>query len=273
MKTFRITTQTNGTFDVGSLPLPAQQRKGPADAEPYRRQASGVIPMGNFGPEASSSLRAIVLSKGNFKGLAAQPGSLLTFVISGNLTLRIGLSEYSLEPGDIFLTDEESSSKVTLDVPDQGQLVQIDVAANWPGPDAQVPDSDPVPRKDAAQNFKRIYTAEDGKAYFTSFREMFLDVANEWTKPLPILGFRMLCWENGSIGHHPNVVNQLGIVSAGQLELQVSGNGAKEIFRPGDICLTEDRVGEGHANRTTGMTRVTTFVVPTEDLWPWVPEA
>ena len=270
MKAHHVTARPNGVFDIAPLPLPTQQRKGPASPESYRLQASGEMPIGNYGPEPGDSLRSIVLSDGRFEGLATQPGSLLTFVISGNLTLRAGTSQCQLEPGDFFLTDERSSSNVVLDVRNQGRLVQIGVALDWPGPEAKIPEPGTItPSQDGTPNIKRIYTGENGKAYYTAFEEMFSGVANAWSAPRPILGFRMLCWEDGKMDYHPNVVNQLGIVSAGQLEIEVGGDSRKEIFRAGDICLTEDRTGEGHRNVTVGVTRVTTFVVPTEHLWPW----
>ena len=49
-------------------------------------------------------------------------------------------------------------------------------------------------------------------------------------------------------------------------------SGAKEVFRAGDICLTEDRTGEGHLNRIRGAMFVTNLVIETEDLWPYKPE-
>ena len=47
---------------------------------------------------------------------------------------------------------------------------------------------------------------------------------------------------------------------------------AIEVFRAGDICLTEDRTGEGHLNRIRGAMHVTNLVIETEDLWPYKPE-
>src|SRR5260370_37910808 len=67
---------------------------------------------------------------------------------------------------------------------------------------------------------------------------------------------------------------QIGVATdwpgSGDLELQVGGaSGAKEVFRAGDICLTEDRTGDRHLNRIRGAMHVTNFVIETEDLWPY----
>jgi len=46
---------------------------------------------------------------------------------------------------------------------------------------------------------------------------------------------------------HPCVTNQLAIALAGEMEMEVGGGGgAIEVFHAGDICLAEDRTGEGH---------------------------
>jgi hypothetical protein len=216
-------------------------------------------------------LRSITLSNGEFDGFATQAGSLLTFVISGDLTLTAGSSQScELQAGDIFLTDDSSSSKIILAVRNVGRLVQLAVAADWPGPEAELlAPGTPNPRGAAAPNFKRIYTGANDKAYFTEFPEIFSDPPDRWSAPRPVLGFRMLCWEDGTIDYHPNVVNQMGIILAGQLDLEVGGDGRKEVFRPGDICLTEDITGEGHRNRAIGVMHVTTIVIPNEHLWRW----
>jgi hypothetical protein len=271
MKAIRASTHQSGTLAITDLPLPTIQRKGIATADRYRQQSTGAIPRGkDFNPIPSNFLRTIVLSDGAFKGLASQPGALLSFVISGDVSLMAGLRQTSkLNPGDIFLVDGASAPQVVLDVRNQCRLLQIDVAADWPGPAAELQRPGTInPRQGTTTNIKRIYKGADDKAYFTEFRELFPDAPDRWSAPRQIAGFRMLCWEDGEMDFHPCVINQIGLVASGELEVEV-GSGEKQIFRAGDICLSEDRTGEGHLNRIRGAMHTTNIVIETEHLWPY----
>jgi len=236
-------------------------------AEGYR---SGSIPKANFNPNPGDSLRAIVLSDGKFTGLASRAGTLLTFVVSGDLTLSTDSSQLChLERGDILLTDGRSSS-VPIEARNQCRLVQIGVPAEWPGAGAEVQQPGTFfPRPSGRiPKLKRIYKGKDDRAYFTEFSELFPVALNEWGAPHAITGFRLLCWENGSMDWHPCVTNQLAIALAGEMEMEVGGGGgAVEVFHAGDICLAEDRTGEGHIGRFRGVVHVVIMVVETENLW------
>ncbi len=274
MKAIQIVLQGNGALSRAPLPLPMRQRKGQEDVAHYRRQASGEEPIGDFSPQGSNVLRTIRLTDGLFAGLATQPGALLTFVISGAPVLLAGETELaSLEPGDVFLVDEESASSVVIDARDQVRLLQVDVSPDWPGPGAELQETGTImPRKDPSQlNFKRMYTAKDDKAYFADFAEIFSDVPDQWTSPRPIEGFRMSCWANGRLDFHPGVVNQIGLVMSGALELEVSGDGSKEIFYAGDMCLSQDRTGVGHRNFKHGLSHTAQIVLADHNLWPFQP--
>jgi hypothetical protein len=273
MKAVRVTTQPDGSLAIAPLPLQTTHRKGEASAESYRRQAAGEIPTGShFGAQTSDSVRTILLSDGVFAGLASQPGPLLTIVSSGDLTLQAGPSQsVKLEAGDIFLADGQSASKIKLDVRNDGRLLQFPVSPEWPGAEAEVQAPGTIlPREGKAPNVKRILRGEgdDDKAYYVEFPEFFPTTRDKWSSPRPINGFRMLCWEDGWMDYHPCVVNQMAIVNSGEMETEVRGDGGrKEIFRAGDVCLTEDRTGEGHLNRVRGVFHTTSFVVKTEYVW------
>jgi hypothetical protein len=270
MQSIRVTGQADGIFDIAPLPLPTIQRKGVASADAYRRQAAGEPAGIDFNPNLSDAVRAIVLSDGKFEGLASHPGSLLTFVISGAVTLEASPSKtVTLVPGDILLTDEHSARTVSIAVRNQCRLMQIGVPAEWPGPNAKIrqPGSD-NPRASAAPKIKRIYKGADDKAYFNDFTELFPKTPDRWSDPHPLTGFRILYWEKGSMDFHPCVTNQLAIVLAGGMEMHVGGGGgAREAFGPGDVCLAEDRTGEGHRNVVHENLFVTVMVVETEHLW------
>jgi len=267
VKAVRITADVNKTYHGAPLALPTGQRKGEVSAEGYR---SGSIPRANFNPNPADSLRAIVLSDGKFTGLASRAGTLLTFVISGDLTLSGDSSQpCHLGPGDILLTDAQSSS-VPIGTRNQCRLLQIGVPADWPGAGAEVQQSGTLIQRPLgrAPKLKRIYKGKDDKAYFTEFSELFPKVLDEWGAPHAITGFRLLCWENGSMDWHPCVTNQLAIALAGEMEMEVGGGGgAIEVFHAGDICLAEDRTGEGHIGRFRGVVHVVIMVVETENLW------
>lgn len=270
MKAVRVTAQADGTLDIAPLPLPTIQRKGVASADAYRRQAAGEQAGIDFNPNTADAIRAITLSDGRFEGLASHPGALLTFVISGELTLDAGPAKnVTLVPGDILFTDELSARTAAVTVRNQCRLVQIGVPAEWPGANAEIPGSGTInPREGAAPKIKRIYKGDDDKAYFTEFKELFPATLDRWSDPHPLTGFRMLRWVDGSMDYHPCVTNQFAIVSAGEMEMKVGGGGgASEVFRAGDICLAEDRTGEGHHNTVRGTLYVTVMVVETEHLW------
>jgi hypothetical protein len=270
VKAVLITADANKTYRIAPLALPSEQRKGEVSAEGYRRQASGAIPRANFNPNPADSVRAIVLSDGKFAGLASHAGTLLTFVVSGEVTLSTGSSQLChLQPGDVLLTGEQSSS-VPLEVRDQCRLVQIGVPADWPGAGAEVQQPGTLIPRPAGRvpKLKRIYKGKDDRACFTEFSELFPEALNEWGTPHAITGFRLVCWENGSMDWHPCVTNQLAIALAGEMEMEVGGGGgAVEVFHAGDICLAEDRTGEGHIGRFRGVVHVVIMVVETENLW------
>ena len=265
MKAVRITADVNGTYHSAPLALPTVQRKGEVSADGYR---SASIPRANFNPNPADSLRAIVLSDGKFTGLASRAGTLLTFVISGDLTLSTSQLCH-LEPGDIVLTDGSSSS-VPIEARNQCRLLQIGVPADWPGAGAEVQQPGTRIQRPLwrVPKLKRIYKGKDDKAYFTEFSELFPKVLDEWGAPHAITGFRLLCWEDGSMDWHPCVTNQLAIALAGEMEMEVGGGGgAVEVFHAGDICLAEDRTGEGHIGRFRGVVHVVIMVLETENLW------
>jgi hypothetical protein len=270
VQAIRVTAEPNKTYRAVPLALPTQHRKGEVSADGYRRQAQGAIPRANFNPNPADSVRAIVLSDGKFTALARRPGTLLTFVISGDVTIGEDSSQnYHLQAGDILLTDEHSAS-VPLEVRNQCRLMQIGVPAGWPGGDGEVQQPGTlIPRPPGrAPKLKRIYKGEDDKAYFSEFPQLFPETLNQWSAPHAIRGFRLLCWEDGFMDLHPCVTNQMSITLAGEMEMGVGGGaGAVETFLAGDVCLAEDRTGEGHSGRFRGVVHVVIMVIETEHLW------
>lgn len=270
MKSIRITGRNN-SYEIEPLTLPIIHRVGIADPSGYRRQAQGQAPRADFNPNRADGLRTISLNDGAFKGLGGRPGAELTFVVSGNIRLTTADSKTcELERGDILFTDDAASNSVTLDSRNGGKLLQITVAAEWPGPDGELPPTDVAdPPRGAEPNIKRIYRGkgDDDKAYYTEFPELFSAPAGQWSEGRAIDGFRMLYWIKGEMDMHPCVVNQFSVTSAGQLEIEVSGTGEIQRFGAGEICLSIDTTGEGHANRVHVAAFTTVFVIPQDQLW------
>lgn len=271
MKAFHITAQTDGSSIARPLPLPVLHRKGEAPAEFFRQQASGAIPRADLNLSPTRFIRRIRLDDGAVRNLAGGDGALLTFVIAGRLTLAGALGEpLSLESGDLFLMDAAVAGALDATAAGGCLLVQSGVDASWPGPEAQALDAGTiVPRASDGPNIKRVLKDDDDRAYFVDFPELFGTApANMWADTRSLTGLRFMSWEDGFLDWHPEVINCLAIVLAGELELETRGrDGGIEIFRAGDICMAEDRTGEGHIDRTRGVMQVALFVFADDLTW------
>ena len=268
MKAFQVTAQADGAV-IRPLAFPTVYRKGDVPAEPYRRQASGEIPPLNLNLSPLRFFRTIIVKEGSFAGFASESsGALLTIVNSGGLTLSVrGGPATQLTAGDVLLVDAESASRIAVTAHGECRLTQAGVAADWPGPDAKLQAPGTVRPRDAGKvNIKRVYKGKDDLAYFSEFPELFPAPVNQWSAPRAAVGFRFMCWEDGMLDWHPEVVNNFGTVLSGELELE-TGDGRIEVFHAGDICMAEDRTGKGHIDRARGMVHVFLIVVDTKDLW------
>jgi quercetin dioxygenase-like cupin family protein len=269
MKALQISARSGG-IHTRPLPLPSVYRKGEAPAEYFRRQASGEIPKAEQNLSPAAFLRTIVLRDGRFTSLAGASGAVLTFVVSGELSFLNGVGEATrLIPGDLFLVDADSAPRVAPTARDNCRLIQIGVAPDWPGPDAKLQTPGTLTaRKGGQSNIKRLYQGADDRTYFSEFPELFPALPNEWSEQRHAAGFRFMCWEDGFLDWHPEVINNLAIFLSGELELESGGaGGAIEVFHAGDVCLAQDRTGEGHIDRTRGVTHVALIVIETEHLW------
>jgi hypothetical protein len=175
----------------------------------------------------------------------------------------------SLISGDVFLVDADSSARIVPTARGNCRLIQLGVAADWPGTDAKLQDPGTLtPRRTNEPNIKHLYQGKDDRTYFSEFPQLFPAPPNEWSAPRVTAGFRFLCWEDGFIDWHPEVINNLAIFLSGELELESGGGGgAIEVFRAGDVCLATDRTGVGHIDRARGATHVALIVIETENLW------
>jgi hypothetical protein len=270
MKAFQIRAQGNGAVEIRPLPLPSIHQKGDSSAEYFRQQARGEVPKREQNLSPSPFLRTIRFADGDIDNLASEPGSLLSIVISGRLTIDgAGGEVFPLQSGDVLLAESSALPKVRTVAKDHCRLVQIGVSPDWPGPDAKLqPPGTHNPRSSSDPNLKRVLRDDDDQAYFKAFPELFAAPANNWSSTRPVVGFRFLCWEDGILDWHPEVINNFGIFLSGEMEIETGGRGgAIEVFHAGDICTAEDRTGVGHIDRCRGMTHVLCIVLDTEHLW------
>ena len=267
MQAYHVVSQANRTYKIEPLPLPSLYRKGDVPAEFFIRQATGEVPPAEQNLTKSKFVRTIRMTEGKFTNFGGRPGNLLSVVISGELTIGTGAGAAHLIPGDVFLVDEACVTHVAITVRGDGRLVQVWVPREWPGPDAKIlPPGTPTPRKTKEPNILRMYKGEDDRSYFAPMPEMFPAPIGQWSAPRPLVGFRFMCWEDGFIDFHPEVINNTGIFLSGEVELE-TGDGSIEVLNTGDICLGEDRTGEGHIDRCRGATHTFLIVMDTEHLW------
>ena len=263
MKAYRIT----GT-DIQPLPLVSAYRKGDVAADAYRRQAAGEIPKSDLNLSTCRFVRTILLDDGRFGRLASDEGSLLTVLLSGELTLTMrGGATARLVPGDVFLVDEESASLLGVDAHGACRLLQAGVLPDWPGPGGEILSPGTIVHRNGEPKFTKIVKGDDDLAYFAPDWNPFPAMPGAWSESHQVLGLRFMCWEDGFLDWHPEVVNNFGIILSGELELEVSGDGAAHVFHAGDICVAEDRTGVGHIDRCRGLVHVCLFVLDDEHLW------
>jgi hypothetical protein len=243
---------------------------GVIDPEPFRARARGEgDPLAEYFA-LSGGMRSIHLPEGQSALLFESDGPLLTFVVSGAIEIEASHhSKVAMLPGDIFLSDAGILEQFVTAKGDC-RLVQLLVEPDWPR-DRTKPVS-PGPdyaRGSREVNCKRMVKGADDKSYFHDFGSLFA-VSGKWSDVTPIIGFRFIGMaEDTFIDWHPEIVNNLVIVMSGALELEVGGGeGAVEIFRQGDVCLAQDRTGEGHIDRMHGYVQVAVLILADEDLWP-----
>lgn len=256
---------------VEDLALRMPHASGVIDPEPFRARARGEGPALPEPFDVSGGMRCLYLPDG---GIAAdlfdRPEPVLTFVISGSVEIESdNRGMMVVVPGDVFLASGLQGVGKVHPGPDC-RLVQVLVEPDWPGAKARpVRPPQAHPRGDRPCNFKRMAKGDDNRSRFHLFETLFAR-PGRWSAITPLVGFRFIgMLEDTFIDWHPEVVNNLVIVMSGALELEVGGTpGGVEVFRQGDICLAEDRTGEGHIDRVHGYVQVAVLILDDADLWP-----
>lgn len=268
MQSLRLITLPDALLFVDHLPLRLPQVSGWVDPEPFRAQARGDAPPPPERLAQSGGMRALHLPEGLPWPSGTTDGPRLMFVISGALVFRTGnRGTLTLQPGDLVLLEASALEQHALPLGDC-RLIEVRVTPDWPDPKARSVDAPSThPRDGLACKMKRMIKADDDRSVFRDFTTLFCE-PGIWSPITPLVGFRFLGMTETFIDWHPEVVNNFVIVLSGALELEVGGEGGSvEIFREGDVCLAEDRTGEGHIDRTHGLVQVAILVVADGDLW------
>lgn len=268
MQAFRFTASAKGLI-TADLPLRMPQASGVIDPEPFRIAAAGGAPLRDA-MAPCGGMRTLHLLPGQQASLFDLAEPLLTFVIAG--CIEVDTAERGavrLHPGDLFLADATGIDERAVRVGGDCRLLQAVVGPDWPGERAR-----PVPRLDtqsgqAPPKFQRMVKGADDRSYFREFPELF-GPPGAWSAIRPVAGLRFIAMATDTfIDWHPEVTNNLVIGLSGALELEVGGGaGAIQVFGPGDVCLAEDRTGEGHIDRVRAPVQVAVLVIADEHLWP-----
>lgn len=279
MRAWQVTREADGTVLIAPLPLPSLHRDGGwIDPAPYRRQASGELPMPQQNLAHSRGLRTIRLADGPQPDLFTGSGDTLNFVIAGQLAVQAKGGSRRLDPGDLLLVRGAAAQELAVNASGGLHLVQLGVESDWPGAEAVLQDEGTVtPRRVEVPNLRRMDKQEDDRTWFSSFANFFPAGLGEWSATTQVRGFRLLRFpDQAFIDWHPEVVNNLAIFLSGDMEIEVGG-GANDCgplpidhFLAGDVLLAADRTGEGHIDRMHGVIHLALIVLDDEHLWPRV---
>jgi hypothetical protein len=98
----------------------------------------------------------------------------------------------------------------------------------------------------------RLYTGSDQKSHFEEKEQSFGGDKIQTTEPQAASG---VVFRRAPAGHvidwHPAPRRQYVVTLSGSWEIECS-DGAKRIFKPGDVMLAEDLTGKGHVSRVLG---------------------
>lgn len=250
---------------IGPAELPIQFVTEPRDPQAYRdRAASGEL-RPTTPPLPGEFLRCLKYPAGAhvINELVTVPGA--TMVVGGSVTVDVGCdAPCHLGRGDVLVVDEPlAAGSVRIDT-GGCELVSMRLPEEaWRGHETSPwsgPHTDPAPTPLRYRMYEHA-----GASYLAPHRR-FID-GNQHGRP--IVGYRFIGLPAGFfLDWHPEVVNQLVVVLDGDFEVEVGGEpGRRQRFGPGDVCLAEDRTGQGHIDRTTEPSLLAVVVLDTEHLW------
>ncbi len=260
MKALRLCTDGVGNSKLESLLLPFSAYGATATDDDRARMPAPEVVREYVG------VRGLRRADGSVE--AAADARHLLVVASGSIDVAATDMSATLSPGDVLLVDDLSSTGHTLTYRGDSRLVRIDVADSWT-PHGVVPPAIDDGQRDAttAGKVTELFVT-DGQASFRPLDGLFTgEPGDSAIKPTLAVSFTSL--SPGSFGDwHTEKASSLVLVLAGGFELEVGGGGGQvEVFRAGDVCLVQNRWGQGHITRTHGETRFAAVVVADEHLW------
>lgn len=266
----RLRAAEGAPVSVESVRLPVEIAPKSIDADVYRRRAAGEAPLEERQFIPASSVSTIVLSNDDDLSAALADQQGLVVIANGEVHLDSASGVRSvLGPGDMFAV-EPGLTQGSLSHAGECRLVRVATDALLHGTGEPVTDGPrgTASRREHPANAKVMYKSDDDVSFFRDFPALFSQARAAWSAEVPVAGLLLKQFADGTfVDWHPEVVNVFLVVLTGELELEVSGDGAVEIFRPGDVCLASDRTGVGHIDRMRGETTLALLVV--EDIEAW----
>jgi len=256
VKSLRLCTDGAGSSKLESLPLPFLFF-GPTATEADRaRMPKPEVAV------AYESVRLVRPRDGHREHGGDDRARRLVLVVSGGIDVCAGGMRASLRPGDVLFVDDPESAQHELGFEGDSRIVRIDVADSWE-PNGVVPPALDESRRDGGPLLKHMYVEEE-QARFREADALFDDGT-----PRPVARVMFMGLSPDQFGDwHTEESTSLVVVLSGGFELEVGGGGgAMEVFRAGDVCLVQDRHGQGHISRTHGETRFVAVAVPDEHVW------
>ncbi|WP_432842281.1 hypothetical protein [Dactylosporangium sp. CA-092794] len=261
MRSFHLRADGRGESRLHSLPLPFIYT-GPAATEQDKQGAATAPPS----PYLSV---CPVRHRDGYSELSADPGERrLEFVTAGTVHVSTSSASAVLVAGDVLLVDDAGSAGRILRYRGDAHTLRIGIEPSWSS-DGTVPPA--VERRQADPARRRPHVLEmyvaDDVAHFRELPSLFGD-GDGPAVTQALDGLKFITFSSGHSGDwHTDKTTNIVFVGSGVLELEVGGDNAVELFHPGDVCLVQDLVGQGHILRAHGETRIAAITIPDAHRW------
>ncbi|TSD40359.1 hypothetical protein FFI94_032020 [Rhodococcus sp. KBS0724] len=257
MKTYHLGLDGQGDTKLESLPLPFIFN-GTTATDRDRERAPG--------PEIAQKYAALRLLKrqaGFVENTAARAYPRLLIIASGSVELTTAYMVAELSPGDVMYLDDLNGGTGVLTYGEDTRIIEIEVSTDWK-PEGVVP---PVIKDAGVANKVVEMHVADEKAHFRDASGLF-DLQETDDSAESILAVSFLAFSPDLVSDwHTEAAVSIVVALSGGFELQVGGQGGEEVLRAGDVCLVDDRTGQGHITRIHGETRVVAIRIPNEHRW------
>nr|WP_087574298.1 MULTISPECIES: hypothetical protein [unclassified Sphingomonas]AJW29605.1 hypothetical protein pJE1_183 [Sphingomonas sp. JE1] len=194
----------------------------------------------------------------------------LVVVVSGAVQIPGAGAAQIFGPGDVIVAPLTAGQTAELARSENCRTIHLLIASDLLEQLGAAPKVH-IDRTRPAENplIKRMITGPDQRSYFTGFDNFFPDSTG---KPSPIYsteGFWFAYFSDACfVDLHPEIVKNLVLPLSGSLQLGTAGDGQLHEFFPGDVCLADDSVGEGHTDRTDAPCGLLIVEMRADGLWP-----